>query len=164
MASLAVNVSVIAAPGSADPAAPVFEAMDTAVSVGGVLSTAMLLESVVSVTCTNALPAASAPSMVKLTTPAVSPALTVYTHVQPVPAPEDVSVTTMSAPVVATPPVSSTHVGSAVMGSLDVNVRVMVSPDPAPFGDRLFDAMRTSVSVGATLSNTIALPSLTLDT
>jgi hypothetical protein len=159
-----VNVTVIVSPATATSAAVLLDDIETTLSVGAVRSTAMLLESVVSVTCTNALPAASAPSIVKLTAPAVSPALTVYTHVQPVPAPEDVSVTTTSAPVVATPPVCSTHAGSAAMGSLDVNVSVIVSPDPAPFGDRLFDAMRTSVSVGGTLSNTIALPSLTLDT
>jgi len=159
-----VNVTVIVSPSRAAAGAALLDDIETALSVGAVRSTAMLLESVVSVTCTNALPAASAPSIVKLTAPAVSPALTVYTHVQPVPAPEDVSVTTTSAPVVATPPVCSTHAGSAAMGSLDVNVRVIVSPSKAASSAPLLEAMATSVNVGGTLSNTIALPSLTLDT
>ena len=139
------------------------EEMDTS-RVGGVLSTDIVLESDTLSTCTNALPARSVPSMVKLTSPASSCESTVCTHVQLVPAPAEASVTTAAAAAVGTPPGRKTQVGEAANASLEANVTVIVSPLPAASSATLLDAIDTALKVGTVLSTAMVLESVVLDT
>ena len=113
----------------------------------------------------TAVSSQEAPLIVNSTTPSLSPMTSSYAHDQPVPAPEDVSVTTTAAPAAATPPTVNAHVGAAASASLASINTVTVSPVFASVASAAeSDAIDTVVNVGATLSNVTDVPSPTVIT
>jgi hypothetical protein len=154
--SLAVNESVTVSPTIAISFVPILvalsESMDTLLSVGAVLSNVTEEESVVAVTWVPVFPAVSLKSIVKATTPSVSPEARSKVALQSFP----LTLETVTDPIVEASPTVKATDGVWIVSSA-VNEIVTVSPTVAvssvPILVALFESIDTLVSVGAVLSN-----------